>query len=414
MDNGTSAARSGSGVWFGPGDRRNIAAAVPGTEHSNQRGEIYAVVLAAAKSTPFAPLHIVTDSQYVIDGLTLHLPRWEDRGWLGIANADLLRMAAAWLRQRSAPTTFRWIKGHSGDPGNDGADELARAGAEVGNPVSVLPCPKRFLREGARLAALTQRLAYCGVRIDKRKTVRRATALMVGRVIATLEQDFGVHATEMALWRAIRTRDVARNMRDFLWKALHDALRVGRFWENIPGYEQRAICATCGVTESLEHILLECSAPGQREVWNLVWAAVRERGLPQIPLSLGAILGAPLLSIAEMLEKKVKAADRFYQTIVLVSAHLIWCLRCERVIQWAGEPERRHLAVEIERKWKRIVERRVIMDLARTSGRFGKRALRRELVLATWRPMTEDRRTRRDEPGVLVGSLVQEDSAGIG
>ncbi|KAI0715290.1 hypothetical protein C8Q76DRAFT_618644, partial [Earliella scabrosa] len=59
--NGTGAAKSGSGVWFGHGDGRNLAAAVPGSEHSNQRGELFAVVLAAATTAPFAPLHIVTD-----------------------------------------------------------------------------------------------------------------------------------------------------------------------------------------------------------------------------------------------------------------------------------------------------------------------------------------------------------------
>ncbi|KAI0715291.1 hypothetical protein C8Q76DRAFT_603527, partial [Earliella scabrosa] len=307
-------------------------------------------------------LHIVTDSQYVMDGLTMHLAAWEDRGWLGVANADLIRMAAAWLRQRSAPTTFRWVKGHSGVAGNEGADELAKRGMEEGRETQLPPCPERFLRKGARLAALTQRLAYSGIRAESKPGTRRATDLMVGRVLATLEVDFDVQATELMLWRAIRAKDVARNMRDFLWKALHDALRVGRFWENVPGYEGRATCAVCGTTESLEHILLECDAPGQREVWSLVRRAIGERGLPMIPLTFGAILGAPLLSAAKLLGRKTRTVDRYYQMVTLISAHLIWCLRCERVIQWADEPERRHSVEEVERRWRRAIERRVALD----------------------------------------------------
>ncbi|KAI0744459.1 hypothetical protein C8Q76DRAFT_604336 [Earliella scabrosa] len=390
-----------------------MAAVVPGEDHSNQRGELYAVVLAAAKAVPFAPLHIVTDSQYVIDGLTVHLRSWEDRGWLGVANADLIKMAAAWLRQRSAPTTFRWVKGHAGIEGNERADELAKRGVEQGTVVSLAGHPERFLREGARLATLTQRIAYCGIRADRKKATRRATEMTVGRVIATLEADFEVHLTEPMLWKAIRTRDVARNMRDFLWKSLHDAMRVGKFWENIPGYEQRATCAICGVTDSLEHILLECAAPGQSEIWELVRTAMAERGLPVVPITFGAILGAPALSATKLLGKKVKSTDRYLQIIVLVSAHLIWCMRCERVIQWADEPERRHSVVEIANRWKRAVEKRALMDLARTSARFGRRALRLDAVTATWKGV-DDGYINNGRSGVLVGSLVRANMAGIG
>ena len=103
---------------------------------------------------------------------------------------------------------------------------------------------------------------------------------------------------------------MARNMRDFVWKALHDALRVGRFWENTPGYEQRATCGVCGVVESLEHILLECTAVGQREAWALVREWARKRGL----LSYGSVLGAPVLSLEHVTGKRLRAVDRFYQT----------------------------------------------------------------------------------------------------
>lgn len=41
------------------------------------------------------------------------------------------------------------------------------------------------------------------------------------------------------------------------------------YWDNIQGYEPRGVCAHCGTTESMGHILLECSCPGQVKIWEL-------------------------------------------------------------------------------------------------------------------------------------------------
>ncbi|KAK0501387.1 hypothetical protein EDD18DRAFT_1066531 [Armillaria luteobubalina] len=50
---------------------------------------------------------------------------------------------------------------------------------------------------------------------------------------------------------------------------MRDAHKVGTWWENKPGYEQRGRCAICNQTESMEHILFECEAPEQSQVWKL-------------------------------------------------------------------------------------------------------------------------------------------------
>ncbi|KAI0684023.1 hypothetical protein C8T65DRAFT_781194 [Cerioporus squamosus] len=60
--NGAGTAVAGSGVFFGPSDSRNLALRVPGELQSNQIAEIYAVSAAVAAVPPFAPLHIVSDS----------------------------------------------------------------------------------------------------------------------------------------------------------------------------------------------------------------------------------------------------------------------------------------------------------------------------------------------------------------
>ncbi|KAL1938790.1 hypothetical protein VTO73DRAFT_11170 [Trametes versicolor] len=154
LHNGTAEAVAGSGVWFGALDPRNEGARVPWDAQSNQAAEVYAVTLGAAKVAPFAPLHLVSDSKYAIDGLTVNLKAWESRGWIGVANAALFREAAAALRARSALTTLRWVKGHSKVIGNEEADRLARVGAELEAPFRPVSLPVfKYLRNGAALVA---------------------------------------------------------------------------------------------------------------------------------------------------------------------------------------------------------------------------------------------------------------------
>ena len=56
LNNGKENATSGSGVWFGEESEHNMALRVPGTEHSNQIGEVAAVVAALEKTPNFIPL----------------------------------------------------------------------------------------------------------------------------------------------------------------------------------------------------------------------------------------------------------------------------------------------------------------------------------------------------------------------
>ena len=110
-------------------------------------------------------MKIISDSQYAINGLTTHLPQWEDQGWIGIQNAPFFKKAAYLLRKRTAPTTFQWIKGHSGDDRNEECDRLAKEGARRLTPDNLdLEIPKEFNIQGAKLATLTQSSAYKGIR----------------------------------------------------------------------------------------------------------------------------------------------------------------------------------------------------------------------------------------------------------
>lgn len=48
---------------------------------------------------------------------------------------------------------------------------------------------------------------------------------------------------------------------------MHNNYKVGNYWKNILNFERRVLCAYCGnVTETMEHILTECSMSGQNIV----------------------------------------------------------------------------------------------------------------------------------------------------
>ena len=119
---------------------------------------------AIANTPPFCPLKILTDSMYTINGLTSHLSTWEDTGWIGIKNADLFKRAAYLLKSQTATTHFQWVKGHNGDQGNKECDQLAKEGANKPLPDELdLSVPITFDLQGAKLATLTQAIAYRGI-----------------------------------------------------------------------------------------------------------------------------------------------------------------------------------------------------------------------------------------------------------
>lgn len=98
---------------------------------TNNRMELLAAIHALESLTRDSAITIVTDSNYVKNGITSWIHGWKKNGWKNaakkpVANAELWqRLEAATARHR---VTWQWVKGHAGHPENERADALARAG----------------------------------------------------------------------------------------------------------------------------------------------------------------------------------------------------------------------------------------------------------------------------------------------
>ncbi|KAH9855818.1 hypothetical protein C2E23DRAFT_773187 [Lenzites betulinus] len=308
---------------------------------------------------------MVTDSRYVLDGLTRHARAWENCGWIGIANAALLQRVLAAMRARSAPTSLRWVRGHTGVPGNEAADALARKGAL--QPPSFGPQERprdEFLLSGVALPTLTQSLAYRGIKARTSAPERPATAANMATILHDLRVECGGAWTSGDVWEGLSAKPIRKQVRDFLWKAIHGAHRVGKYWANIPAYEARELCPWCGVREDLEHILLACDAPGRKLVWTLSVAALRRKGIEVRHDKAGIVLAPHMYTVRAANGTPHHARTRVARIILSEATYLIWALRCERVIGWADEPDRRHTAREIANKWQWTLTRRLRMDQA--------------------------------------------------
>ncbi|MEA3221308.1 ribonuclease HI [Immundisolibacter sp.] len=100
---------------------------------TNNRMELTAVIRALEVLQRPSRLHIVTDSQYVLHGITQWLAGWKRRGWR-TADGKPVKNQELWQRldELLAPhqAEWTWVRGHTGHPENERADALANRGID--------------------------------------------------------------------------------------------------------------------------------------------------------------------------------------------------------------------------------------------------------------------------------------------
>ena len=100
---------------------------------TNNRMELMAAIQALEALTKPCSVQLNSDSSYVLKGITDWLPNWKKRDWKTAAktpvkNEDLWRRLEIAIEKHRIE--WKWVKGHSGNTGNEKADALAILGID--------------------------------------------------------------------------------------------------------------------------------------------------------------------------------------------------------------------------------------------------------------------------------------------
>ena len=100
-------------------------------ETTNNRMELMAAIEALRHAEPGQAIALYTDSQYVKNGINDWIANWKRNGWK-TASRKPVKNQDLWMALDDLVALhtieWHWVKGHAGDPGNERADALARAG----------------------------------------------------------------------------------------------------------------------------------------------------------------------------------------------------------------------------------------------------------------------------------------------
>ncbi len=125
----------GPGGWgallIAGGRRKTLHGGDP--ETTNNRMELTAAIEALNALKGRRDVVLYTDSKYVMDGIKTWLPNWKKRGWKTAAKKPV-KNQDLWQALDAAATrhdiTWKWVRGHTGNAGNEEADALANRGID--------------------------------------------------------------------------------------------------------------------------------------------------------------------------------------------------------------------------------------------------------------------------------------------
>jgi ribonuclease HI len=120
----------GTVVYFTDGSVQELGGAEPQT--TNNRMEMQAAIAALQifnESGQTESITLLTDSEYVMKGATQWIQGWKKKGWKtstgkAVLNQDLWEVID---RLNSKQVKWQYVRGHSGNVGNERCDAIARA-----------------------------------------------------------------------------------------------------------------------------------------------------------------------------------------------------------------------------------------------------------------------------------------------
>ncbi|EJD34055.1 hypothetical protein AURDEDRAFT_20949, partial [Auricularia subglabra TFB-10046 SS5] len=125
---------------------------------------------------------------------------------------------------------------------------------------------------GIGLRALRQKVAHRAIRRAAEVVARerQQTTVNLDKIKHSIEQNCGYRPTTTQIWEGLRSKDLSRTVRNFMWKGIHSAHKVGEYFAKMPEpWRSKKDCPSCGTMESMEHILFACADSGQEDVWQM-------------------------------------------------------------------------------------------------------------------------------------------------
>ena len=100
---------------------------------TNNQMELSAAIEGLAALKESCNVKLFTDSKYVMDGITQWIQNWKKNNWRTAAKKDV-KNKELWQKLdeliNQHQVQWHWVKGHSGDAGNEAADLLANKGID--------------------------------------------------------------------------------------------------------------------------------------------------------------------------------------------------------------------------------------------------------------------------------------------
>jgi ribonuclease HI len=137
----------GTVVYFADGSVHEMGGAKAHTTNNQMEMQAAIAALQFLKDVGYTdPIELYTDSEYVKNGITQWIHGWKKKGWKtstgkSVLNPDLWQQMDA---LNSAKVQWRYVRGHTGNVGNERCDTIARAFSLGKIPnLNQLPLPLR-------------------------------------------------------------------------------------------------------------------------------------------------------------------------------------------------------------------------------------------------------------------------------
>ncbi|KAF9464942.1 hypothetical protein BDZ94DRAFT_1160912 [Collybia nuda] len=381
-------ATSGGGAWIQENSNRNLSIRINDTLASKDSGELTTILESSYQITSGTQITFIIQSPTILKNLTINLASQESRGWINTQDKTLYKAIVAELRLRGSPTLLRTY-----NPRETKQKNLAKILAQEGlqkqqNPENhPQPIPELDI-SGICLAGATQALLYKGIQEQRKTAPRRKTLCLLDRSRYAAKQLSGKTMTDAELWKSIRQRShLPKGIRNFLWKNLHDAFKIGEYWRNIPTLEHQGYCnlrPNCLGEETMEHILLECQVSSATNLWKIAKTLWLKKD-PKWPEIIYGIILACNTADFQARGKTQPGKNRLFAIIISETAYLIWKIRCERVFQGDKPLEAIHSKKALENRWLQCINTCLKLDqLQANHSKYGKKAMKESLVMDTW------------------------------